>query len=53
MYTKTYTRTIHWKGRIFEVYRATPEAARRDYILKLRWLAESDPKRRSVQIRAA
>lgn len=51
---KTYTRTIHWKGRIFEVHRATPEAARRDCILKLQELRASSPKPpRTVEVRAA
>jgi hypothetical protein len=52
--TQNYSYRIEWLGRIYTINRATPEAALRDRILKLRALQESSPKpKRKVQVRAA
>jgi hypothetical protein len=48
-----YTRRINWKGRVFEINRVTPEAAFRDYLLMIQSLSETDPKQRTVLVRAA
>jgi hypothetical protein len=45
---------IDWMGTVYYINRVTPEAARRDRLLKLQALRVSSPKpSRTVQVRAA